>query len=76
MDIKSFIENFIEAVEIEDASTVMETTSFRELEEWDSLAALSTISMVDDEYGVTITNKDLRSVDTMQQLFDMIANKK
>ena len=76
MDIKVFIESFIEALEIEDGSSVTETTNFRELEEWDSLAALSTISMVDDEYGVTITNKDLRSVDTIEQLCNMIEEKK
>ena len=76
MDIKEFIENFIEALEIEDGSSVTETTNFRELEEWDSLAALSTISMVDDEYGVTITNKDLRSVETIEQLCSMIEEKK
>lgn len=76
MDIKVFIESFIETLEIEDGSNVTETTNFRELEEWDSLAALSTISMVDDEYGVTITNKDLRSVDTIEQLCKMIEEKK
>lgn len=76
MDNKVFIEKFIEALEIEDGSSVTETTNFRELEEWDSLAALSTISMVDDEYGVTITNKDLRSVETIEQLCNLIEEKK
>ena len=76
MEIRKFIENFIEALEIENESEITETTVYKELDEWDSLAALSTISMVDDEYGVTISNKDLRSVDTIQQLYELIKDKK
>ena len=37
---EEFIQEFIEALEIEDASLVQETTVFKDLEEWDSLAAL------------------------------------
>lgn len=76
MDIKAFIESFIEALELEDGSVITETTKFKEIDEWDSLAALSTISMVDDEFGVTLTNKDLRAVETIQDLFDLIEEKK
>ena len=76
MDIKSFIDNFVEAIELEDASEITEKTVFKELEDWYSLSALATISMVDDEYGVTITNKDLRAVDTLEELFSLVANKK
>lgn len=76
MDIKSFIENFVEAIELEDASEITEKTVFKELEDWYSLSALATISMVDDEYGVTITNKDLRAVDTLEELFNLVASKK
>lgn len=76
MDIKSFIENFVEAIELEDASEITEKTVFKELESWYSLSALATISMVDDEYGVTITNKDLRAVDTLKDLFNLVASKK
>lgn len=76
MDINKFIEDFVEAIEIEDASEINESTVFKELEEWYSLAALATISMVDDEYGVTITNKDLRAVETLGELFKLIEEKK
>lgn len=56
---EELVQGLIDILENED---VNENTPFRELDEWDSLAALSTISMVDDEFGVTINNKDLRSV--------------
>ena len=44
---EEFIQEIMEILEIEDASLVQDTTVFRELDEWDSLAALSTISMID-----------------------------
>ncbi len=72
---EEFIKNMIELLEVEDASEITDATSFKDLEEWDSLTALSTISMVDDEYGITITNKDLKSVNTIGELFDFVVSK-
>jgi acyl carrier protein len=72
---EEFIQEFIEALEIEDASLVQETTVFKDLEEWDSLAALSTISLIGDEFGVTINNKVLRSVETLGELYDLVIEK-
>ena len=72
---EEFIQEFIEALEIEDASLVQETTVFKDLEEWDSLAALSTISLIGDEFGVTINNKVLRSVDALGELYDLVIEK-
>ena len=72
---EEFVQEIMEILEIEDASLVQDTTVFRELDEWDSLAALSTISMIDDEFGVTINNKDLRSVETLGELYDMVTER-
>ena len=72
---EEFVQEIMENLEIEDASSVQDTTVFRELDEWDSLAALSTISMIDDEFGVTINNKDLRSVETLGELYDMVTER-
>lgn len=69
---EEFVQEFAELIENEE---VREDTKFRELDEWDSLAALSTISMIDDEFGVTINNKDLRRVETVGQLYDMVISK-
>lgn len=72
---EEFVQEFIEALEIEDASLIQETTVFKDLEEWDSLAALSTISLIGDEFGVTINNKVLRSVETLGELYDLVIEK-
>lgn len=69
---EEFVQEFAELLENE---AVNENTKFRELDEWDSLAALSTISTIDDEFGVTINNKDLRSVETVSELYDLVISR-
>ena len=69
---EEFVQEFAELLENEE---VREDTKFRELDEWDSLAALSTISMIDDEFGVTINNKDLRNVENVGELYDMVISR-
>ena len=69
---EEFVQEFAELLENVE---VREDTKFRELDEWDSLAALSTISTIDDEFGVTINNKDLRSVETVGELYDMVISR-
>ena len=56
MDTKTFIEKFADAVEIENPASLDENTPFRTLDEWSSLAYLSVIAMLDEEYDVQIEN--------------------
>ena len=73
------IEEFIQAFAAEFDETPVETfradTKYRELEEWGSLIALSIISMVDDECDVLITGADLRSFNTIEELYNFIKSK-
>ena len=50
-------------------------TNFRSLEEWGSLVALSIISMVDEEFEKRVTGAELKSCDTIEQLFQLIESK-
>lgn len=50
-------------------------TEFKSLEEWNSLTALSIISMIDDNYDKTITGADLRKCVTIKELFDLVSSK-
>lgn len=72
MSKEEFVQEFAELLENEE---IVANTIFRELDEWDSLAALSTISTIDDEFGITINNKDLRSVDTVGELYDLVISR-
>ena len=52
MDMQDFIEKFAEAIEMESVNDLKEDTKFRELDEWNSLAVLSVIAMLDEEYDI------------------------
>lgn len=71
MDTQKFIENFKDAVEIEDRELAL-TDKFREYPEWSSLAFLSVIAMIDDEYDVIIEGKDFKALETLQDIVDTI----
>ena len=70
MTINDFIVKFAEAVEIEDASVLSPDTEFRKLKEWDSLAYLSVIALLDEEFDVQIEMDDFRKLNTIQEIFD------
>jgi acyl carrier protein len=66
-----FIELFKETLEIEE-NTVQLTTVFRELEQWDSLAFLSVIAMIDEEYDIVIEGNDFKKLLTISDLIEEI----
>lgn len=76
MEIKDFIEQFIEAIEIEDSSTITPNTNFRDLDEWSSLSTLSVIALAEDEYEVNLTPDVFRKAQTIEDLFNAIQSLK
>ncbi|MBD5632824.1 MAG: acyl carrier protein [Clostridia bacterium] len=76
MDNQQFIEKFAESIELEDTSNLLVTTEFRSLEEWDSLAYLSVIAMLDEEYDLQIENASFKKLKTLGDIIDYVeANK-
>ena len=45
-------------------------TKLEELEEWDSLAAISYVVMMDEHFGVTANPNDIRNFKTIQDILD------
>lgn len=74
MNLEEFIENFAAQFDDTDADQFTADTQFKQLDEWSSLAALSIIAMVDDEYDVIIKGNDIISSDTIKDLFDVVVN--
>lgn len=72
MDIKEFVQNFSDLFDEADTSSITQETKFRDLEEWSSLIALSTMSMIDDEYDVQLTAEQMRNANTVQDLIDIV----
>lgn len=71
MELKDFIEKFAEAIELEDISGLEGTTTFRDLDDWNSLAALSVISMFEEELGKDLAVADFRKAQTIKDLYDL-----
>ena len=76
MEINKFINLFIEAVEIEDPSTVSPEVNFRDLQEWSSLSTLSIIALADEEYGVELNPDVFRKAQTVEDLYNAIQSLK
>ena len=74
MNLEEFIENFAAQFDDTEADQFTADTRFKQLDEWSSLAALSIIAMVDDEYDVIIKGNDIISSDTIKDLFDVVVN--
>lgn len=71
--VDQFIENFLIAVDFQEAVEITPETEIASLAEWDSLAALGVIVMFDMEYGKTITGNDLKASRTIADLFALAA---
>lgn len=72
MEIKDFIKNLSEQFEEVELDELTPGTKFKEFDEFSSLTILSIIAMTDDEYGVRLKADDIRGVDTIQELFDIV----
>lgn len=75
MERDDFIKKFAEQFDETEANTFTSETKFRELDEWSSLMALSIIAMVDDEYDVTLKGDDIRSSETIADIYDKVVAK-
>ena len=75
MDIKEFISNFADQFDDLDASVLTPETEFKQLEDWNSLVALSVIAMVDEEYDVTLKGNDITGANTIQDLYNTISER-
>ena len=71
--VDQFIENFLIAVDFQEAVEITPETEIASLAEWDSLAALGVIVMFDMEYSKTITGNDLKASRTIADLFALAA---
>lgn len=75
MTLEEFIKLF--AAEFDNTAEDVFTakTNYKSLDEWSSLVALSIISMVDEEFDKRLTGADLRSMDTIEDLYNLMLTK-
>ncbi len=76
MNINDFIRHFAEQFDDTAAEIFKPETEFKNLDEWSSLMALSIISMIDEEYDISIGGSDIRNAKTIEDLYRIVENKK
>lgn len=69
-----FLDQLTELLE-RDTPVLMEDV-FREYDNWDSLAYLSVISFVDDEFGLVIPRDEFGKLKTIGEIYSFIQNHK
>lgn len=75
MDLQSFIQNFADQFDDTDRKELTASTVFHELDEYSSIAALSIIAMIDEEYDVQLKGDDMRNAVTIEDLYNTVKSK-
>jgi len=68
---QKFVDLFKETLEIEDREISL-SDEFRGFDEWDSLALLSVIAMIDEEYDVIIESNAFQKLQTVGDIYNYI----
>lgn len=66
---KDFFEVLKDVFDSSDVNTFTLDTNFKDLEDWNSLTALSLIAAIDEEYGVTLSGNFIKSITTLGELY-------
>lgn len=72
---KTFIANFADQFDDTELSVFVEDTRFRDLDEWSSLVGLAVLNMIAKKYDVRLTPEELKSVNTIAELFNLVSAK-
>lgn len=74
MELKEFIEKFAEQFDDTELEEFTPDCEYKELDEWSSLSAMCIIAFIKTEYGKTITAREIRSCNTIEDLFNYVKN--
>jgi len=68
-----FIKQFAEA--LERSEEICMSDEFRSYQEWDSLAILSILASIDEEYSVNINSAQLEKMKTVGDIYQFVLDK-
>jgi len=74
MDIPTFCSELQEMLEVE--QTITESTNLVALEEYDSLAVMSLIAIIDSKFKTKLSAPQLASITTVASLIDLIGRQR
>ncbi len=75
MNLNEFIAAFAAEFDETPENKFAPDTDYKELEEWDSLTALSIIAMVDEALEKRLVGSELRSCNTIEDLYNLLMQK-
>lgn len=75
MELRDFIEKFADQFEDVNVEQLNSETKFRELDGYTSLVALLIITMIDEEYDVTVTGDDMKQQVTIDDLYNLVSSR-
>ena len=75
MDIGDFIKKIENEIEEIEPGSLKPDTNYRNIPGWSSMHALIIIALIDTEYNVTITGSDIRSCQTVNDLFTIVKSR-
>jgi acyl carrier protein len=68
---EEFINNFANQFDETERNEFSNDTKFKDLDEWDSMIALSIIAMMDEEYDITINGDDIKKANSIEDLYNL-----
>ncbi len=71
-----FIKNLRENIDALDGVELTPETNLASLPNWDSVALLYAMVMINSEYGVTLKVSDINSAKNIAQLYELVKSKK
>ena len=72
INLDSFVDLIRNQFREEDRSLINETTDIKVLKEWSSLQTMIIVSEIDKEYGVILDFENIRSANTVAELFAIV----
>jgi len=75
MNLNEFIAAFAAEFDETPENKFAPDTNYKNLEEWSSLTTLSIIAMIDELFEKRITGSELRSCNTIEELYNLLIQK-
>lgn len=73
--IDEFKQKFSDAIDDESILVLELQANFKDIESWDSFSGMSIISMIDEEFDITINAEEMSQIFTIEELYHFISNK-
>jgi acyl carrier protein len=76
MEVEQFVRHFENAVEGIEPESLTPQTQYHRIPQWDSLALLCLLAMIDCEYEVQVPGMELKQCDTLEDVYKLVVAKK